>query len=83
MDPNHKYGDFCEFDFDPHLTERCLGGLAIVYDPGDDDQAQKSLTILRDKMPTADYYPMPGFGHFMIGNKMQGPEFPELLAKVL
>lgn len=83
LDPNKKYGDFCDFEIDTEITRRCLGGLAILYDPNDDIEAQRSAATLRKVFPERAMFPMPGFGHFMVGNKMYKPEFPELLDKVL
>jgi hypothetical protein len=82
-DPNRKYGDFGDFEIDPNITERCIGGLAVLYDPQDDPQTLASMKIIREKLPEADVYAMAGFGHFMIGNDMKGPEFPELVELVL
>lgn len=83
LDPNRKYGDFGEFKIDPKLVERCAGGLAVFYSSEDDEQAQKSLEVVRQALPGAKYIDIPEYGHFMIGNTMTGPEFPELLDEVL
>jgi predicted alpha/beta hydrolase family esterase len=82
-DPNRKYRDFGDFEIDSNITERCIGGVAVLYDPQDDPQTLASLKTVREKLPEADVYAMAGFGHFMIGNNMKGPEFPELVELVL
>lgn len=83
LDPNRNYGDFGEFEIDQSLPERCIGGIAVFYSSIDDEQAQASLAVVQEQLPAAKYIDIPKYGHFMLGNTMESPEFPELLNEVL
>ncbi|MBA3758649.1 alpha/beta hydrolase [Candidatus Saccharibacteria bacterium] len=83
LDIASKYGDFGNFEIDPHLSERCIGGLAVFYSSKDDDQALASLEVIQAALPNAKYIDIPGYGHYMTGNKMETNEFPELIAEML
>lgn len=83
-DPHRKYGHFFATELDPRLPERCLGGLSVFYSSEDDPEAQASLEVIRTAFgDTAHYIDLPQYGHFMLGNTMTGPEFPELIDEVL
>lgn len=83
IDPDRNYGDFGEFVIDPTMQERCVGGIAVFYSSEDDDQVTRSLEMVRAALPRARYRDIPRYGHFMLGNKMTSPEFPELLEELL
>jgi predicted alpha/beta hydrolase family esterase len=83
LDLNKKYGDFSNFEIDPEIDERCSRGLSVFYSSLDDDQAKASLEVIQAALPSANYRNIPEYGHFMIGNTMKGPEFPELIKELL
>lgn len=83
LDLENKYDYFSTFKIDKTIPERCLGGVTIFYSSQDDAQALKSLDVVRSALPNATYIDMPEYGHYMLGNTMQGPEFPELIDVVL
>lgn len=83
-DPNNKYHGFFDVELDPNLTERCLGGITVFHSSDDDGQALASLEVVRTAFgDSAKYIDIPAYGHFMIGNAMDGPEFQELVDEVL
>lgn len=84
LDPNGNYGGLGKFEIDPKTVERCIGGLTVLFDPGDDQQCLDSVEIIKKALPRAKYRELPGLGHFLVdGEHMTSPEFPELLEEVL
>ena len=83
LDPNHKYGDLSDFEIDPQLADRCLGGLAVFYSSLDSSDVQTSVERIRDEVPGAVFWDIPEYGHFLLGNTMTSVEFPELLEEIV
>lgn len=82
LDPNRKYGDLFDFEIDPRLAERCLGGMAIFYSSQDDEQARRSTELLISTIEIAKAIDIPAYGHFLLNNTMTSMEFPELLDEI-
>lgn len=88
LNPNNdgKY-PFAMMDFaiDRELLLSRCAKLDIFYDPEDDDQVRRSMDRLHTALPEDDqvaYHVMPGYGHFLMGNNMQSPEFTQLVETV-
>lgn len=81
-DRKRKYGDFSDYVLDTGLTER-VGRLAIFNSIDDDPAIQAYAHELAEALPSARLVEFEDFGHFMIGNNMKGPEFPELLQELV
>lgn len=81
-DPLRNYGRLFDFEIDPTVPERVIDGITVFYSSKDDAQAQQSLEIVRRALPGVKYRDIPEYGHYMIGNTMKGPEFPELIEEV-
>lgn len=73
-----KYNDFSHYSIDDTITDR-VGKLTIINSRDDSEAIQQNVQRLIGHLPTARLVQLDGFGHFMIGNNMAGPEFPELL----
>ena len=82
LDPDGNYGDLFNFAIDKDVGDRCLGGMSVFYSSQDDRQALESLAIISRSILNLRYHNIPEYGHFMIGNSMQGPEFPKLLEEL-
>jgi predicted alpha/beta hydrolase family esterase len=80
--PKGKYENFCRQPVDPSIAGRCLGGLSIFYSSEDDEQAQESFMQLHEAFPEARTINIPRYGHFMLGNTMETPEFPEIIDEI-
>lgn len=79
----HKYGkDFFNYEIDPEISRR-VGQITILNSLDDTPDIQASAELLRSTIPGVNYRELSGFGHFMIGNNMTGPEFPELLEELM
>lgn len=78
LDLNGKYGEFSSFQIDPELVER-IGKITILNSSDDSDGIQQSVEVISQALPEAKIITLHGFGHFMVGNAMASPEFPELL----
>lgn len=77
-DSARKYGNFSEYNLDKSIGRRV--GRVVILNSTDDSRAiQDNAQRLARAIPEADLVELDGFGHFMLGNNMQGPEFPELL----
>lgn len=81
-DPRGNYSGLGDLNVDPSLTERSRRGMTVFYSSQDDDQALESLEIVRDLFPKAKYRDIPEYGHFMLGNTMQSPAFPEFVEEL-
>lgn len=83
LDPDHRYPQSdADFEIPDTLPGQCQRGIDVLYDPADGAGVLRSVERLHDALPESDavrYRQMPGFGHFMTGDAMRGPEFPELL----
>ncbi len=77
-----KYNGFSEYEIDPHLPRRA--GRVVVYSSLDDsERIQKNAAMLRELWPGINYREFRNYGHFMLGNNMTSPEFPELLEEIV
>lgn len=83
LDPNNKYGDFMDFKISGNLPERVAGRIAVFYSSQDDEQAIESVEMVAREIPQAHLINIPRYGHFMIGNAMKNPVFPELLDEIV
>lgn len=72
-----KYGNFSDYSLDSSLAER-IGRLTIFSSRDDSDAIQRNAHRLAEAVPGTHLIELDGYGHFMIGNNMTGPEFPEL-----
>lgn len=81
-DPRGNYPGLGGMVVDPALIERSKRGMTVFYSSEDDDQALESLEIIHGLFPAAKYRDIPAYGHFMLGNKMVSPEFPEILEEL-
>lgn len=82
-DRNHEYGRrFFDYEIDRDLPRR-VGSLAIVNSIDDGESIQESVHMLLEMIPGISYIGFDGYGHFMLGNKMETREFPFLLDLVL
>jgi len=82
LDPLRNYGRLFDFEIDPSITERVENGVTVFYSSKDDAQALQSLEIISEAIPKAKYRDIPEYGHYMIGNTMQSPAFPELFEEI-
>lgn len=82
-DPDRRYPDAgLDFSISVNVARQALNGMVVLYSSGDDEKARKSTDIIRAALPDVRYRDLPNHGHFMIGNAMHGPEFPELLEEI-
>lgn len=72
-----KYGDFSKYELDGNLAER-VGQLTIISSLDDTEPIQHNARRLAAALPLSQLIELNGYGHFMIGNNMTSPEFPEL-----
>ncbi len=77
LDLTGKYGEFSRFEIDPKIAER-IGRITIIHSSDDTPDIHKSVEVISTALPAAELVELNGFGHFMIGNAMASPEFPEL-----
>lgn len=77
-----KYGDFSQYELDASLTAR-VGELIIISSLDDSETIQKNAHRLSETLPRSRLIELEGYGHFMLGNNMKGPEFPELLDELV
>lgn len=82
MDPKERYGDLFRFRRDPHIDQR-IGSMTMFYSSRDDQEAQTTAIRLQYAHPEMAIVDIPRYGHFMLGNTMPSPAFPELLDQVL
>lgn len=73
--------DFFDFEIDHDISKR-VKKLIIVNSDNDDEDIQKSVEIIRSRIPNHQYKEFHNYGHFT-HNDMKTPEFPELLKIVL
>ena len=83
FDPEHKYGNLSDFEIDPNLSERCLGGIALYYSSLDSEGVQASVRRAMTALPDMAAWDIPENGHFLLGNTMDTVEFPELLEELV
>lgn len=76
-DYDGKYGEFSKFDIDSGIADR-VGGITVFNSLDDGAHIQRRVDEIADALPTTEVINLDGYGHFMIGNNMQSPEFPEL-----
>mgnify|MGYP003885372327 CR=1 FL=1 len=77
-----KYGDFSSYDLDKRLLGRV--GKLVIFNSLDDSLAiQHYAYRLAAELPQSQLIELDGFGHFMTGNNMSNPEFPELVDELL
>ncbi len=77
-----KYGDFSQYILDTSITARV--GKIIIFSSVDDSEAiQKNAQSLASKLPSSQLIELSGYGHFIIGNNMTNPEFPELYTELI
>lgn len=81
-DIDGKYGDFSKYTLDPQIGER-VGRLTVIVSLDDSERIQSNAQDIITAIPQANLIELNGYGHFMIGNNMTGPEFPELLTVLL
>lgn len=71
---------FDDFEIDPNFPKRTKG--VIIFNSGNDqDSVQKSVQIVREKVPDLTYQEFHNYGHFTLED-MKTQEFPELLAEL-
>lgn len=83
-DPDGKYdeGRNQGLQIDPKIADR-VGEIVVLYSSDDDNPGvDKTIEIIEGIVPVRKR-DCPGYGHFMIGNSMSGPEFPELVEEIL
>lgn len=79
LDPDKdNTGSFFDFSIDPSLIKR-TDGLTIFHSDNDMGNVIKSVAMIREALPEAEYREFHNYGHFTF-NTMQTQEFPELLA---
>lgn len=81
-DPRGNYPGLGDMAVDSTLIERARRGMTVFYSSKDDEQARESLEIVHDLFPTARFRDIPQYGHYMLGNTMKTPEFPEILEEL-
>ena len=81
LDLDHKYGDYSRFKIDRRLPER-IGDIVIINSLDDSEDIHRSLEVIEEALPDARIVNLSGFGHFMLGNAMTSPEFPELVEQL-
>lgn len=81
LDLDNKYGDFSRFNIDRRLPER-IGDIVIINSLDDSENIHESVDFTANALPDARIIQLQGFGHFMIGNSMTAPKFPELIKQV-
>ncbi len=81
-DPLRNYGRLFDFELDPSIPDRIKNGITVFYSSKDDAQSLKSLEAIRETIPKAKYRDIPEYGHYMIGNTMESPAFPELFEEI-
>lgn len=87
-DREHRCGKtFFDYDFDPDFISR-VGRTSLYHDSTDMDDAAARASV--DWLLSSVHDPsaiivhdMPGYGHFMLGNKMTSTDFPELVEEAL
>lgn len=83
LDPdNEKTVDFFDdFEIDSELIKRTMG-ITIWYSDDDENSVLKTIQILKNKIPDAEFKEFHGFGHFCIDD-LKSEKFPELLDEIL
>jgi len=76
-DKNMTKNFFDDFEIDKNLGSR-IDKMVIVNSDNDSEDIQKSVTIIRDKIPDIDYVEFHNFGHFLYED-MHSHKFLELL----
>jgi hypothetical protein len=81
-DRGRKYGDFSNFETDRGIGKR-VGQLTIITSADDRSDILVNAGLIQSQIPEAGIVQLKGYGHFMIGNNMTGPEFPELIDELV
>lgn len=81
-DREGKYGDFSKYTLDPRIEER-VGQISVITSRDDSTHILDNARALTNVLPLAKSIELDGHGHFLMGNNMTCPEFPELLAELL
>lgn len=81
-DRQGKYGDFSHYILDRKIGER-IGRLTIISSIDDDSVIRSNAYNLVGALPAAKLIELDGYGHFLQGNNMASPEFPELIGELL
>jgi predicted alpha/beta hydrolase family esterase len=79
--PESDTADFFEFDIDPTFPAR-TAGVTVFSSDDDQETIQKSVSIIKDKVPDIKIVGFHNYGHFCYEN-MKTREFPELLEECL
>lgn len=72
---------FDDFEIDTELVKR-TNGVTVWYSDDDEESVLKTIKILKNKIPNANYKKFSGFGHFCIDD-LGSNEFPELLTEAV
>lgn len=83
LDPDreHTKDFFDDFEIDSDLEQRTTG-ITIFNSDNDQESIQKTITMVRQKIPTIIYKEFHAYGHFMF-NGWKPCEFTELLSEIL
>lgn len=83
LDPDqvHHKSFMNDFEIDQNLTYR-THGITIFNSDNDQTSIQKSVELLRQKIPGIKYREFHHYGHFLYEH-MYAAEFPELLEEIL
>ena len=77
-DPDHKMGDFLNFEFAPDLEER-IGDIHLFYSQDERVSGVKNtVDYIRQHYPNTHYHHFNDHGHFCL-DEMKTDAFPELL----
>lgn len=83
-DQEGRYDDGRSRDLkiDPKLGER-IGEIVLLWSSDDiNPEVDRTIELIEAIVPVRKR-DLPGYGHFMLGNSMTGPEFPELVEEIL
>lgn len=72
---------FDDFEIDTELMSRTQG-ITIWYSDNDEESVLKTVEILKNKIPSADFKEFRGLGHFCIDD-LNSEKFPELLQEIV
>jgi predicted alpha/beta hydrolase family esterase len=82
LNPEKTWGkEIFDFEIDPTLSQR-VDKLVIFNSTNDSSSIQKSVRIIREKIPSASYREFKDMGHFTVED-MPSSEFPELVEELL
>lgn len=79
IDPSKEMGtNFFDFTIDEEIVARTKN-ITIMYSTNDDEDVLATVSLLKEKLPTATVHTFTDKGHFTLGD-MGTREFPELLS---